>query len=153
MRLNQSTALCGRSSRPREPFQLKHRSWRYFIWHLKTSRKNGQCLYGAGVQRWTNLLSSSVIAYNCDEHKEPAFGGTVLLSLSLNSQNKIKVQRRLMLSLNLLSRHHPDARVALQQSPILHTGTTISTTIPFIYKQKHEYPTTRHNPNKLSRKK
>ena len=50
---------------------------------------------------------------------ESAFGGTVLLSLSLGSQNKIKVQRRLMLSLNLLSRHHPDARVALQQSPIL----------------------------------
>ena len=50
---------------------------------------------------------------------EPAFGGTVLLSLSLVSQNKVKAQRRLTLSLNLLSRHHPDARVALQQSPIL----------------------------------
>ena len=51
--------------------------------------------------------------------KEPAFGGTVLLSLSLGSQNKIKAQRQLTLSLNLLSRHHPDAQVALQQSPIL----------------------------------
>ena len=50
---------------------------------------------------------------------EPAFGGTVLLSLPLVSQNKIKVQRRLTLSLNFLSRHHPDARVALQQSLIL----------------------------------
>ncbi len=50
---------------------------------------------------------------------EAAFGGTFLLSLSLESQNKIKVQRRLTLSLNLLSRHQPDARVALQQSPIL----------------------------------
>jgi hypothetical protein len=50
---------------------------------------------------------------------ETAFGGTVLLSLSLGSQNKVKAQRRLTLSLNLLSRHHPDARVALQQSPIL----------------------------------
>ena len=52
-------------------------------------------------------------------NKEPAFGGPVLLSLSRVSQNKIKVQRQLTLSLNLLSRHHPDARVALQQSPIL----------------------------------
>jgi hypothetical protein len=50
---------------------------------------------------------------------DAAFGGTFLLSLSLESQNKIKAQRRLMLSLNLLSRHHPDAQVALQQSPIL----------------------------------
>jgi hypothetical protein len=52
-------------------------------------------------------------------NKEPAFGGTVLSSLSLGSQNKVKVQRQLTLSPNLLSRHHPDARVALQQSPIL----------------------------------
>jgi len=50
---------------------------------------------------------------------DAAFGGTFLLSLSLKSQNKIKAQGRLTLSLNLLSRHHPDARVALQQSPIL----------------------------------
>ena len=50
---------------------------------------------------------------------EAAFDGTFLLSLSLGCQNKIKAEGRLMLSLNLLSRHHPDARVAFQQSPIL----------------------------------
>ena len=50
---------------------------------------------------------------------EAAFGGTILLSLSLRGQNKIKAQGQLMLALSLLSRHRTDARVALQQSPIL----------------------------------
>jgi hypothetical protein len=52
-------------------------------------------------------------------NKEAAFGGTFLLSLSLKSQNKIKAQGQLTLALSHLSRHHPDAQVALQQSPIL----------------------------------
>ena len=58
-------------------------------------------------------------SYETVTKMETAFGGTILMSLSLVSQNKIKVQRRLTLSMNLLSRHHPDARVALQQSLIL----------------------------------
>ena len=49
---------------------------------------------------------------------EAAFGGTVLLSLSLTSQNKGGPEPATLV-LSLLSRHHPDAQVALQQSLIL----------------------------------
>ena len=52
-------------------------------------------------------------------HKVSAYGGTFVMSLTLNSQNKREAQGQHVPTLNLLSRHRSDAQVALQQSLIL----------------------------------
>ena len=50
---------------------------------------------------------------------EAAFGGTVFIEFCrLPAKTKV-AQSQLTLVLSLLSRHHPDAQVALQQSPTL----------------------------------
>jgi hypothetical protein len=51
-------------------------------------------------------------------NKEPAFGGTVLLSFSLMSQNS-KSSGNDEIRGSFLFRHCSDAQAALQQSPIL----------------------------------
>ena len=109
---------CGKSLKPKGPSPPRHRSRRYFIWPLQISPKNGQCRYGAGSQRWISLRSSSVTECRCDKNGGRLWRHCFTEFIAWWAKTKL-AQGQLILSLSRLSRHHPDAQVALQQSPIL----------------------------------